>query len=359
MLSFVRIYSKFTSEFLLLISSAMFALLAVYIYHWVIKRRRLGTAGKQVPAELVRAYLNQMINEAKFVRTQLFGVLSNMNEASDLNAFKGLMQPGVGSNAAQYSATPSAGGSGNISEELNERLKALESQLSEKEGYIVNINVEKTKLLKEIEALKEAGKNGAPVAAGGNNDDLLKKLKQLELQLAEYAMFEDDLANIKRIKQENDSLKQKIQDLSSNAPSPTIASPSTPVAAEPAPAVALAAVPEATVSISEPEVELASQNSGPALDQAAIDALLQGEPAVPPVIPTEAAPEPEPMIAKAVGAEDFDALAKSVESSVAATPIQPDAPTASANLASAESPASAETKSDEDLLKEFENLLNS
>lgn len=366
MLSFVQTYSKFTSEFLLLMASAWFALMAVYFYHWVVKRRRLGTAGKQVPSELVRAYLNQMINEARFVRTQLFGILSNLNENSDATAFRGLFQQGDLSPSTGYAHSTSgnneASGSA-LSPELTERLQSLEKQLSEKEGYIVNINIEKNKLLQDIESLKTAAKDRPASTSSQDNDDLHKKIQQLEQQLAEYTLFEDDLANIKRIKQENDGLKQKIQELSQQPVTSTITNSASPPPES--------ASPESTIEIL-PSV-------GPSLDQAAIDALLGGESAVPPqqqpaaepviaepVVPDEASVAElsviEPLIAepqttpsepvvsqipKAVGAEDFDSLTSSVESSVASvTPLH-------------SSPAPTESKSDEDLLKEFEDLLNS
>ncbi len=66
--SLVYFYSKFTEEFLLLGAAGVFTLLSIYCYHWVIQKRRLGVARAQIPSTVVKSYLNQLINEAEFVR---------------------------------------------------------------------------------------------------------------------------------------------------------------------------------------------------------------------------------------------------------------------------------------------------
>ena len=64
MSSFMYLYSKFTEEVLLLSAATLFTLLAMYCYQWVIKKRRLGAARNQIPASVVKVYLNQLIDEA-------------------------------------------------------------------------------------------------------------------------------------------------------------------------------------------------------------------------------------------------------------------------------------------------------
>jgi hypothetical protein len=316
MSSFIYIYSKFTEELLLLGAAGIFSLLSVYCYHWVIRKRRLGAARSEIPSTVVKAYLSQLIHEAQFVRTQLFGI------AQANSTFEGEVAPPP--TGASHSLPDFPAG---ISDDLSERLRALQSQLAEKESLVININVEKTKLLEELENLRQnqnAVRSAAANTNSGNTAELMKKIKTLEDRLEEYSLFEEDLANLKRLQQENTSLKKRIEEIG-----PAIAAPTLAVAPPPP---------------AEPSIDPAPASSTQ-LAQDAIDALLDGVPAVPP-----SAMEINPPVAaapKAPTGDEFERLVDSVESSLDPAGGSPSAPETLA------------TKSDEELLKEFENLLNS
>jgi hypothetical protein len=127
--SFIYLYSKFTEELLLLGAAAIFTLLALYCYEWVIKKRRLGAARNQIPAAMVKVYLNQLINEAQFVRTQLFGLVNGMPPEGITLPVSSSAPPAGGeshdSPAAQLMSAATAGLAG----DLGDRLKALQNQL--------------------------------------------------------------------------------------------------------------------------------------------------------------------------------------------------------------------------------------
>lgn len=414
MASFIYLYSKFTEEFLLLSSAGIFTLLALYCYHWVVKTRRLGAARNQVPAGMVKIYLNQLINEAQFVRTQLFGLMNGEITATDAAAKFQMPVMGAGVATAPASTSTSqapvgeaiSAGAAGIPSDLLERLKALESQLSDKESMVININVEKTKLLEEIENLKQnqnAAQGAAASATPADNSALLNKMKALEERLEEYALFEDDLANLKRLQQENTALKKRLGE----PEGPTVVSGGNSEAAN-------AEKIKVAGGKAEPEIEAKAKKEAPALekvnedpmelDQAAIDALLEGASPVAPeatanakakpeaqaaaesaVAASEAATEAEkeasakqPATAKAKAGDDFEKLIDSVEDSLskkeeraAATPnAAAPAEKKASHLAAVEAAPEAKTetakaadpsgsKTDEELLKEFESLLNS
>jgi hypothetical protein len=420
MASFIYLYSKFTEEFLLLSSAGIFALLAIYCYHWVVKKRRLGAARNQVPAGMVKVYLNQLINEAQFVRTQLFGLIGgNPNNADSNTAFKltHSLAPTSSDQEKPVESTIDLS-SGAIPSDLLERLKALESQLSEKESMVVNVNIEKTKLLEEIENLKQNKIASESAAVSNDNSELLNKMKALEERLEEYALFEDDLANLKRLQQENTNLKKRLgepdQGLSGienmNLDEKSVETPTAEAApklesvkSEPAPkleSVKSEPAPKLESVKSEPAPESGKEAAG-ALDQAAIDALLDGKTPTP-VDRVEESTAKEQVVqiqAKADSAEgtpsleksktsdaskkspdDFEKLVDSVEDSLtqnAAKPasnslaksesLEAKASNPSATNAEASEEGKSQTKvvdpagakSDEELLKEFESLLNS
>jgi hypothetical protein len=371
--SLVYFYSKFTEEFLLLSAAGVFTLLSIYCYHWVIQKRRLGVARSQIPSTVVKSYLNQLINEAEFVRKQLFGMTDSHTSFVPTQGF--------GSATTPTFTAPAAEGNQTISPDLMARVNSLESQLKEKESLVVNINIEKTKLLAEIDKMK-ANPAAAPAASAGNQDQLSQKIKNLEARLEEYALFEEDLANLKRLQQENTQLKKKLSE-SGSSPSTSINIP----AAEEAPFEkrTLSAVPDIA-----PAAEAAAPAEEPkhALDQDAIDALLNGTPATPPESqPVEAAAAPslddlfpEGPKEPSSPTDQFERLVDSVENSLekaapapepapiaaAPTPAPAPAPTPAPAAVAAAAPKAAAApesplanKTDEELLKEFENLLNS
>jgi hypothetical protein len=382
--SLVYFYSKFTEEFLLLGAAGIFALLSAYCYHWVIQKRRLGIAHSQIPSAVVKSYLNQLINEAEFVRKQLFGMNNDGSTA---------MPIGFGANTSSAPIAADASKTA-ISPDLLARLGSLESQLKEKESLVVNINVEKAKLLEEIEILR--ANSGGTAYVEQNQKQLTDKIKNLEARLEEYALFEEDLANLKRLQQENASLKKRLSD---HAPAPAsgplgslgsdkkeqdfqaalppqISEPSISAAptTERKPPLAIVPEPEPVQPAAEeapaPVAAAATEPAKHALDQSAIDALLEGKPVTPPVAKApEAAPEAvaapvapaaptKPALEAVPAGDQFEKLAESVDHSLEAEPLKAVAgdpvptPTASGDSTLA-------NKSDEELLKEFENLLNS
>jgi hypothetical protein len=357
--SLVYFFSKFTEEFLLLGAAGIFALLSVYCYHWVIQKRRMGVAHSQIPSAVVKSYLNQLINEAEFVRKQLFG----MNNDGSVT-----MPIGFGTAAPAPDASKSA-----ISPDLLARLGSLESQLKDKESLVVNINVEKAKLLEEIEVLR--ANSGGTAFIEANQKQLTDKIKNLEARLEEYSLFEEDLANLKRLQQENAQLKKKLSEAPAPTPGVAAAPPITisepSVAAAPAaPAVErkpLAAVPDPEPAVAAPAAT-AAEPAKHALDQSAIDALLAGQPATPPAEATPAVAEEKPAPVPAAAAapaleavpsgDQFENLVDSVETSL----DQPELKAVAGDpvpVPAAASDTSMANKSDEELLKEFENLLNS
>src|SRR5436309_104433 len=76
MSAWIYLFSKFTSEALLLETLFISLLVAGYAAFWILRKRRFGAIrAADVPAPLVKAYLSELIGDAKVLRTQLFGLL--------------------------------------------------------------------------------------------------------------------------------------------------------------------------------------------------------------------------------------------------------------------------------------------
>lgn len=322
----VFIFSRFTTEALLFEGLLIFSLLAVYCAFFVLRKRRFGSIEGQIPAGVVKAYLNELIIDAEQLRAQLFGLLSSAGiPAHEIpHRMNELQQQSTG--AAFLQAGNPAGTS------------ALEAKVAEQAKQIETFIAEKAKIEAELTEVKSKGAT-APSGDAPGEKKLQEKIGLLEGKLAEYSVIEDDLANLKRLQQENAQLKAALGNKA--PPSPTI------TAAPPAPAA--------------PETAVSGSIGGNPPPNAIVD---PGQPQAPVAAAKNVAPEPKASDAgldQALASmtesnkpADFEGVVDQVEKSLATTE-EPAPPT----LSTTEAAGATIEKSDADLVAEFEKMLNS
>ncbi len=234
--SWIHLFSNFTSEALLFEALFICLLLAGYAAFWVLRKRRFGSLQQQVPSNVVKVYLAQLINEARLVRSQLFGLLDEAGAMPE-----GMQLQMIQATAPATSTTVPAA---NLSDEemkavaekiandpaLQAKLVELQKKLNDQIQSTEKVVTEKKQVQDELEKLKAAGGALAKGASGDGADtnelaELRKKIKLLEDRLTEYSVIEDDLANLKRLQQENTELKAKLQGDGDNKQDPPAAAP--------------------------------------------------------------------------------------------------------------------------------------
>jgi Tfp pilus assembly protein PilO len=309
------ILNHFTDE-TISISFAVLILIAVtMIAYWWYNRRKFHQLQHQIPASVLKNYLDSIIANSNALKSSLFR--------------GGGLEIGEGIPSIVPSGDLPTGnvGDGASAEELarkNAEISSLKATISQKDSTIAElekmleaaradngggISDAEAKLLNdEIAKLKEELAAAKANDGGGGADAaelaaITKERDELKERLMEYEIIEEDLANLKKFQQENDELKKKIAELGGEVP----AAPEPAAAAEAAPA---------------PEPEPAAAEAAPE-----------------PVAEPEPTPEPEPV-------EETP----SVEEIAAAEPVE---------AAAEEVPASddGEQKSAEELLSEFEKML--
>jgi len=255
--AWVYLFSKFSHEALLFEALALFLGLFGYAIFYLIRKRKYGVAGKDVPSNIVKIYLAQLMGDAEEIRNQLFGLLGK-HEASAIRAgmqfqadpFEGMRDTtGTGAVAAGAATPAPASVAAAADPRLNEKLKELERRLSEQAGALDAVLNDKMKLEEELanaRARATATNEEAKDSDGGpdRTAPMAERLRQLEAQLAEYAIIEDDLANLKRLQKENKTLKEQLN-IAGVVPPTATATPAVnaaPAAAAPKPAAAAAAV---------------------------------------------------------------------------------------------------------------------
>jgi hypothetical protein len=330
MSSWVYIFSKFTPEALLFETFGICILAGSYAAFWILKKRRLGALGEDEQTSVVRTYMDELIAEAEAMRSQLFGMLGHGTVTAGGPTLSHATAPATPAQAPVASGTPAN------DPMLVAKIAEMEAKMSEQTRAMQALVGDKARVEQELTQAK-AQAAGAPAAGGDNsaNADLLAKIHVLEGKLAEYSVIEDDLANLKRLQQENTQLKAMLAGRSEG---------SAPAAADPAPAPAAApaaAAPAApAAAASAPEAQAAAPTPAPAA--AAAPAAQAPAPAA------EAAPAaPEDNIKAPASADAvFEGLVDQVEQS-----LQNEAAPGAA-------PATTNDKSDADLVAEFEKMLN-
>lgn len=300
--SWVYLFSQFTPEALVFEGLLICALAAGYSAFWLLRKRRHGVIRTDVPAGVVKDYLLSLIQEAEFIRMQLFGLLQQGGAPT------GMSHRSLG--GAVGLANPAA-------------LSELEGKLSEQQKALERVINEKIQLEADLAAAKSAAGAGSG-GGGGASAELEEKLKSLQARLDEYSIIEDDLANLKRLTQENAALKTQLASVQSGgaAPAPVAAAAAAPaavaaaVAAPAAVAVAAALAPEepATPPAPEPappmEMPALATATAPANDsplEMATEGIQTGHEVEQPVAPS--LPEPTPAApAVAAKAEETAAL---------------------------------------------------
>ncbi|MGE0614197.1 MAG: hypothetical protein AB7P04_01035 [Bacteriovoracia bacterium] len=340
--SWIYVYSQFTKELMTFQILAICVLCAIYAGFWIIKKRRLGVAGELIPSGFVKNYLNVLIQDANMVRTQLFGLLG---------------EAGVGDlSKIQINLTAPAGGAAVSDPSLAARLAELEGKLNTQNQAMSALEAQKKQIEAELAAARANVGSGGGGGGGGDTSGLQKKIKELEAKLAEYSVIEDDLANLKRLQQENAQLKEQLAGKGGAAPAaPTATAPAATATGATAAAVAAAsdaAAPVETINLTPPAelaptpapektdsvAEIAKEPAAPAAFEGLVDQVEQSLKEPTAVAPT---PEPAPEAAAAPAADPAAAVVANPEA-------KPGEAGALENVG----------KSDEDLLSEFEKMLN-
>ena len=309
--SWVYIFSQFTPEALLFEALIIFLLCGSYAAFWVLRKRRYGAIDAELPSGPVKTYLNELILNAEQLRLQLFGLLNaNSQPHPSLDALGLNSDPDLAKKMAALEA------------KMNQQLKALEA-----------LNADKARLEKELaDARSSASQKGEPSSPGENEEvkKLQNKIQELEGRLFEYSVIEDDLANLKRLQQENQVLKSTLTGkglaIPSGAASSSGNAANTPVS-------------------SPPEAAAPPQDTPPPEDPPA---------ASPPL----AAEEPEAAEAATGATEDqFSGLTQPVEESLQ-TSESPSPESKEPAPEAAASPTPPTTGgNDDDLVSEFEKML--
>ena len=308
----INYLDKYTNELVFLQMGILVILVAIILAVYFYNRKKYHNLKHQIPASVVKDYLDSIIQNSTALKSSLFrGGGLDVDPSGIPSVFPLDQLAGAGQ--------ATSGGD----EALRSEVARLQSQLAEKTNALRDLEGKNTSLSGEVKAKQERIEElERLIAEGGqavpeDNSALIAELEsakaerdQLQEDLNNYNVIADDLADLKRYKQENEQLRKALEESGGNV-SDVVSD--TPVAEEPAPA------------IEEPATEEpVAEELAPAIEE--------------PVVEEPIAEEPAPTIEEPT--------------------IEEPAPTAEA--APVEAPAEeeqVEEKTPEDLLSEFEKML--
>ncbi|MBU6374682.1 MAG: hypothetical protein KGQ59_01685 [Bdellovibrionales bacterium] len=227
MTSWVHLFSKFTAEALLLEAALICLLIGGFFTYTVLRKRRTGSQEEAVPSSVVKVYLNELITDAEQMRAQLFGLLQS----------SGIMTPSPENSGAAKAAflasqrSHDIDGSTSGDSELLHKISTLEARMKEQSRAMELLIQDKSRIENELTLAKNTAAKAilSETQQSPDTTELKRKIAQLEGKLAEYSVIEDDLANLKRLQQENTDLKSRLGSVEKPAatasPSPLVENP--------------------------------------------------------------------------------------------------------------------------------------
>jgi hypothetical protein len=216
--SVINNIDKFGPDILLIQSGFLVIISTIFLWLWFSNRRKYQNLKHAIPANIVKSYLDSIIQNSTALKSQLFrGGGIDVNSIPSVLPINNLM----GGDGIAISGAPSTA----LLEELNQKkaqIAALESQLlssqnsyREVESKLVNsqgILATAEAKIKELEALlaQTRTSGGSDAAIQAELKMVSKERDELRDRLKEFEIIADDLANLKRLQQENEQLKKSL-----------------------------------------------------------------------------------------------------------------------------------------------------
>lgn len=217
----INYLDKFGPELLVIQFGFLVILSTLFLWLWFSNRRKYHNLKHVIPANVVKNYLDSIIQNSTSLKSSLFrgGGL----DFDHIPSVKPLGELG-GDDHVALSGAPSA----KVMEELAEKkalIAALEAQLqsaksgaAEFETKAKSHHRDLTVALEKISELEAQLQNNGPAQPASGNDAKLKaelaivtkERDELLERLKEFEVIADDLANLKRLQQENEQLKKSL-----------------------------------------------------------------------------------------------------------------------------------------------------
>jgi hypothetical protein len=209
---------KFGPELLVIQFGFLVILSTLFLWLWFSNRRKYHNLKHAIPANVVKNYLDSIIQNSTSLKSSLFrgGGLETDSVPSVMPLTNLMGGEGLGVSGAPSTA---------LLEEINQKkaiIASLEAQLASLQGSQREIESKLSNSerdlssaeikIKELEALLAQSKDAdnVDVALKSELTMVTKERDEIRDRLKEFEIISDDLANLKRLQQENEQLKRSL-----------------------------------------------------------------------------------------------------------------------------------------------------
>ena len=272
------ILTKFTDEAITISTLFLSLVLALLVAYWFYNRNKLRKLSHQIPASVVKNYLDSIIQNSNSLKSSLFrgGGLDIGDGIPSVVPAGDLAAGNIGINDNSEELNKKIAEISVLRGQLGDKTQAIEdlqnqiNKLQESSGgdvvdnseEISNLESTVTDLQGQLQTAQEALANAPTTGDSGDLDEISKERDELKERLMEYEIIEEDLANLKRLQQENEQLKNSLAAAGGETSAPE-------------------AAPEAEEEIVEPSEVIAEEAAAPVVEEP-VEEVIE-EPATEPV----------------------------------------------------------------------------
>lgn len=216
--SIINYIDQYSTQISMLLMCLLFAVVAVFIWLWLYNKKKYNNLKHQIPANVVKNYLDSIIQNSTALKSSLFRGAGLDSDTSSLPSVMPLADlPGGSQVSVDTSDTT----------ELKALISSLENKLQEKTQITTQLENENAGLKGEvttkehtiddleaiIESLRNASSDDSDETDSAAIAELESEVSSLKEQLQEYEVISADIANMKRLKEENAQLKESLKAL--------------------------------------------------------------------------------------------------------------------------------------------------
>ncbi len=222
--------TKFNDETIIISLSILLFITCLLAMYWIYNRKKFQELSHQIPASVVKNYLDSIIQNSTALKSSLFrgggldleGIPSvvstdSLPRGNSVTVHGASEEELNQKNAEIASLKTTLQEKGSLIIELESKLAAPHVDDSEEELVILKDELEKLRV--QLSKAEKDLKTSSSTDNGNNSEleskleDVTKQRDELKERLMEYEIIEEDLANLKKLQQENDELKKQIEDI--------------------------------------------------------------------------------------------------------------------------------------------------